>query len=77
MLVVQEQLQPNSTDGIEGGQFPSAVIDVHITTLEEEKRLLQQQLIQVQEKGRRDSEALKSRIDELDEKTRRKQDMLV
>ena len=56
-------------------QPPSVAINLKLATLEEENRLLQEQLSAMEEKGRREKEELKGQIDKLEEKTRKKQEM--
>ena len=48
-----------------------------MTTLIEENKLLQQQLMEAEEKGRRDSKLLQNEIEKLSEKARRKQERYV
>lgn len=79
-VVLQEQLQTKGKEiegGGDNGEGKTDSINIRLITLEEEKKILQEQLTRTEEKGRREMEDMKSEINRLEEKTKRKQEMLV
>ena len=82
-VVLQEQLQTKGKEIEEGegggdnGEGKNDSINIRLITLEEEKKILQEQLTITEENGRREMEDMKSEINRLEEKTKRKQEMLV
>ncbi|XP_019851975.1 PREDICTED: GRIP1-associated protein 1-like [Amphimedon queenslandica] len=64
-------------DRVQPAQAPPVAINLKLATLEEENKILQEQLSAMEEKGRREKEELKTQIDRLEEKTRKKQEILV
>lgn len=73
LIALQEQLKSDGTSTAES-TVAAGNVDVQLATLEEEKKLLQKQLDEVEDKGRRESMSLQSQLDKLDEKARKKQE---